>query len=46
MTPKDAREFRKACNTLRKCIGNDTKLREMFETIVTGVVLKTLKDGV
>lgn len=43
MTPKEAKEFRKACNTIRKHIPDDNESPAMFELIVLRIVGKALE---
>jgi hypothetical protein len=43
MTPKEAVEFRKACNAIRKHIP-DVKTRAEFEGVVQVIVTKALEN--
>ena len=43
MTPKEATEFRKACNAIRKHIPDDNETPAMFELVVLRIVGKVLE---
>ena len=42
MTPQEAKEFRKACNAIRKHIPDDNETPAMFELVVLRIVGKAL----
>lgn len=43
MDTKESREFRKACNTIRKHTPDDNETPAMFELVVNRIVLKALE---